>query len=119
MNIARVTPAGTKYLEHLPDGYDGFKEYPMIVFLAGQGERGSDINQVRKYGPPKLVDDNNRLVTGFIVISPQLETKHSDWGAEIQKELHGSRGLRSAARSGIQRHQVVEGQTQEGRPVLV
>jgi predicted peptidase len=62
------------YLLHLPSDYgkDAGKKYPVILFLHGAGERGDDVNLVKKHGPPKLVDGKTDLaVKDFIVISPQ------------------------------------------------
>ena len=67
--------AGTKpsihFLLHLPKSYgaDKVKKWPVIVFLHGSGERGSDINLVKVHGPPKLVEKDPEFP--FIVVSPQ------------------------------------------------
>ena len=44
--------------------------WPLLIFLHGSGERGTDINVVKKHGPPMLVEKNPAFP--FIVISPQL-----------------------------------------------
>jgi len=61
---------GCEYLLYLPKGY-GEKEqqWPMILFLHGAGERGSDLEIVKKHGPPKIV--KNKKDFPFIVVSPQ------------------------------------------------
>ena len=62
------------YLLYLPSDYgkEQSKKYPMILFLHGAGERGSDVNLVKKHGPPKLLDGKTDLaVKDFIVVSPQ------------------------------------------------
>ncbi|MBI5766822.1 MAG: prolyl oligopeptidase family serine peptidase [Verrucomicrobia bacterium] len=48
---------GYTYLLSLPDGYEasGTKTWPLIVFLHGSGERGSDPWKVAIHGPPKLI----------------------------------------------------------------
>ena len=62
--------AGLKYLLYLPKGYDkAKKKHPMILFLHGAGERGDNLNQVKKHGPPKLVEKGRDLA--FVVVSPQ------------------------------------------------
>ncbi len=67
---------GCEYLLYLPKGY-GEKEqrWPMILFLHGAGERGSDLDKVKKHGPPKLVEGGKDLP--FIVVSPQCP--EGDW----------------------------------------
>jgi len=59
------------YLLFLPEGYSdkADKQWPLILFLHGAGERGSDLNLLTKHGPPKLVKD--RPDFPFIVVSPQ------------------------------------------------
>jgi len=42
---------------------------PMIVFLHGAGERGTDIDLVKVHGPPKIVENDKDFP--FIVLSPQ------------------------------------------------
>ena len=62
------------YLLHLPADYgkEQGKKYPLILFLHGAGERGTDLNVVKKHGPPKLVDGKTQVpVADFIVVSPQ------------------------------------------------
>jgi predicted peptidase len=48
---------GYRYLLALPDGYksDEGRKWPLIVFLHGAGERGTDLETVKKHGPPKLI----------------------------------------------------------------
>src|SRR5438105_8007743 len=51
-----------EYLLFLPEGYDKNQEqkWPLMVFLHGAGERGTDINMVKKHGPPKLVESTKK-----------------------------------------------------------
>ena len=62
------------YLLYLPPDYEksADKKWPLIVFLHGSGERGSDVNDVKKHGPPKIVEKKDSPLAGrFIVVSPQ------------------------------------------------
>lgn len=67
-----VTRNGLPYLLFLPKGYNnsGSERWPLLIFLHGSGERGSDLNRVKANGPPKLVEADPAFP--FIVISPQL-----------------------------------------------
>jgi predicted peptidase len=58
------------YLVYLPVGYnqDKIKKWPLLLFLHGAGERGNDIELVKKHGPPKIVEEKDMP---FIVVSPQ------------------------------------------------
>ncbi len=58
------------YLLYLPEGYDGGADWPLLLFLHGAGERGSDLAQVAVHGPPRLLREGRALP--FIVASPQL-----------------------------------------------
>ncbi len=59
-----------QYLVYLPPGYDNNDmNWPLVLFLHGSGERGDDINLVKLYGPPLLVDQG--VDFPFILISPQ------------------------------------------------
>jgi predicted peptidase len=60
-----------KYLLYLPDAYEKDKEadYPFILFLHGGGEKGDDLNKVKRNGPPKILE--NKKDFPFIVVSPQ------------------------------------------------
>ncbi len=45
---------------------------PLLLFLHGAGERGDDLERVKVYGPPKMVEQGKDLP--FIVVSPQCPT---------------------------------------------
>jgi predicted peptidase len=56
----------------LPRAYSQRSErWPLLVFLHGSGERGTDLEQVKVHGPPKLVAAGTALP--LILVSPQLE----------------------------------------------
>lgn len=59
------------YLLFLPEGYDQQESWPLILFLHGAGERGDDLELVKKHGPPKIVETKKDLP--FIVVSPQCK----------------------------------------------
>ena len=70
-HIERKEVLDADYLLFLPDGYgaDSKKRWPLILFLHGAGERGSDVWNVAKHGPPKF--DTTATNFPFIVVSPQ------------------------------------------------
>jgi predicted peptidase len=59
------------YLLFLPKDYNAKlgKRWPLILFLHGAGERGTNVWLVAKHGPPKIVQQNPEFP--FIVVSPQ------------------------------------------------
>jgi poly(3-hydroxybutyrate) depolymerase len=58
-----------KYLLYLPKDYDHKASWPLLLFLHGAGERGDDLDLVKKHGPPKLIEAGKDFP--FIVVSPQ------------------------------------------------
>lgn len=77
---AQPAPAGGyQYLRFVPKGYnaDTTARWPVIIFLHGSGERGTDINLVKVHGPPKLVDNDPAFP--FITLSPQLPAEDENW----------------------------------------
>lgn len=57
------------YLLYLPPDYDDHGEFPVLVFLHGSGERGPDVERIKKFGPPKQIAQGEALP--FIVLCPQ------------------------------------------------
>lgn len=59
------------YLESLPADYasDPDKRWPLVIFLHGSGERGSDLKKVTKHGPTKMVEAGREFP--FVLLSPQ------------------------------------------------
>ncbi|HEY6895280.1 MAG TPA: malectin domain-containing carbohydrate-binding protein [Rhodanobacteraceae bacterium] len=61
----------------VPPGYDGSQAYPLILFLHGAGERGSD-NEAQlnnnANGAMRLLDDGNLALQPVFMIAPQCPT---------------------------------------------
>jgi predicted peptidase len=59
------------YLLFLPEGYSarGTNRWPLMLFLHGAGERGTNLQKVAVHGPPKLVKAQKDFP--FILVSPQ------------------------------------------------
>lgn len=69
------------YLLFLPEGYKkkDTNRWPLMLFLHGAGERGTNIEKVTVHGPPKLVKTKKDFP--FILVSPQCpdeETWHDE-----------------------------------------
>ncbi len=60
-----------RYLLYLPADYEANAgpKWPLVLFLHGAGERGSDLQKVAVHGPPKLVSQGRQFP--FILVSPQ------------------------------------------------
>jgi len=70
-NFQQTQKAAVKYLLFKPKGYDeaSAKRWPLMLFLHGAGERGSNVWKVATHGPPKNVAQNPDFP--FILVSPQ------------------------------------------------
>ena len=68
-SLERKQVLAADYLLSLPEGYgaDAAKKWPLILFLHGAGERGTNLWIVAKHGPPKI----DIAKKEFIVVSPQ------------------------------------------------
>lgn len=76
--------AKLNYLLFLPESYGkDDKQWPLIMFLHGSGESGSDLSLVKKHGPPKIVETKRDFP--FIVVSPQSARR--GWNADVLAAL--------------------------------
>ena len=67
------------HLLFLPEDYgEQEKDWPLMLFLHGAGERGNDLQKVKVHGPPKIVEKQKDFP--FIVVSPQCPG--GDWWDE-------------------------------------
>lgn len=75
----------TPYLLYLPQGYEAEpgKNWPLLLFLHGSGEMGTDIEKVKKHGPPKLIAEGKQFP--FIVVSPQASSR--GWQPDVLKAM--------------------------------
>ena len=66
--------AALNYLLFFPEGYkaNGDKKWPLMLFLHGAGERGTNVARVAVHGPPKIVKEKKDFP--FILLSPQCPT---------------------------------------------
>jgi predicted peptidase len=65
--VQRVT---ARYRLYLPPGYQpGTKRWPLVLFLHGAGERGTDLTALSRSGLTKLADSRT---FPFILVAPQV-----------------------------------------------
>lgn len=66
-----IRAVSLNYLLFLPKAYSasGKQKWPLLYFLHGAGERGTNVWKVATHGPPKLVRQQTDFP--FIVLSPQ------------------------------------------------
>ena len=79
-----TTTAKLDYLLSLPTDYGkSRKSWPLVLFLHGSGESGSDLAKVKTHGPPKLVETNGPFP--FILVSPQSSGR--GWNPDVLNAL--------------------------------
>jgi predicted peptidase len=67
------------YLLYLPEKYDVVNtSWPLMIFLHGMGERGTNLDLVKKNGPPMLIEKGEQFP--FIILSPQCP-EGQEWSA--------------------------------------
>jgi predicted peptidase len=76
-----VKQASLQYLVSVPDDYETSrgKRYPLLVFLHGSGERGTNLELLKVHGPLKLAAAGKKFP--FIVVAPQCPERRS-WDAD-------------------------------------
>ncbi len=72
------------YLLWLPADYtkEKNKTYPLLIFLHGSGERGENLELVKRHGPPSFVE--NRPDFPFITVSPQCD-EGAHWAFKVEE----------------------------------
>ncbi len=79
-----TTTAKLNYLLSLPTDYGkSRKAWPLVLFLHGAGESGSDLEKVKVHGPPKLVETKGPFP--FILVSPQSPGR--GWNPDVLNAL--------------------------------
>ena len=60
------------YLVYRPAQYDRENDtkWPLLLFLHGAGERGNNIELIKKHGMPKVLEDQTDFP--FVVVSPNV-----------------------------------------------
>ena len=83
---AASQPAGYHYLLFLPANYkkSAKQPWPVLVFLHGAGERGTDLNQVAVHGAPKVARTQPDFP--FILVAPQCPPDET-WSPAIVMAL--------------------------------
>lgn len=76
--------AKLEYLLSLPAEYEKSKKpWPLVLFLHGAGEAGSELSKVKVHGPPKIVEAKGPFP--FILVSPQCPGR--GWNPDVLNAL--------------------------------
>ncbi len=81
--LVRQVEVTLDYLLYLPGDYEKQDSWPLLVFLHGAGERGSDLNRVKAHGPAKQIEAGQELP--FVVVSPQCPA--GKWWPALDREV--------------------------------
>lgn len=85
--------AGSRYVIYVPDAYDGDRDWPLILFLHGRGEEGTDgWRQVAVGLGPAIMLAPQRWP--FIVVFPQKPADRQGWlehESRVMAELAATR----------------------------
>jgi predicted peptidase len=79
----RVTKVVTgDYLLYLPENYHAAKtdRFPLILFLHGFGERGSDLERMKVHGPFKEIAKGRKFP--FVIVAPQMPETETSWDTD-------------------------------------
>ena len=79
-----------RYLRYLPPGYDSdpAADWPLLLFLHGAGERGTNVEVVAANGPPMLIERGRDFPC--VVVSPQCTS--GSWDAAALEAFIGDLG---------------------------
>ncbi|WP_118196778.1 carboxylesterase family protein [Albibacterium indicum] len=76
-----------------PENFDKNKEYPVILFLHGAGERGNDNQKQLTHGAGLFLEKTNRKKYPAIVIFPQCPTDSYWSNVDIEADQNGKRSF--------------------------
>ncbi|HZL89739.1 MAG TPA: prolyl oligopeptidase family serine peptidase [Pirellulaceae bacterium] len=80
--------AEIKFLLFLPTAYGTPEKkdvkWPLLLFLHGGGERGDNLELVKRHGPPKIVEQKKDFP--FVTVSPQCPAE-KQWNADELAKL--------------------------------
>ena len=84
-SLSEKTSPFYNYLEYLPPGYRSKRKilWPLILFLHGAGERGNNLDIVKKVGLPPVL---KKYTIPFVVIAPQCGS-HDTWAVDDVKSF--------------------------------
>jgi predicted peptidase len=73
-----------RYLLYVPETYgkDRSVKWPLILYLHGYGERGTNLELLKKHPLPQTLETQKSFP--FIVVSPQLEDYYYAWDSRLE-----------------------------------
>ncbi len=86
-----------QYILAKPADLQQGEKLPLVVFLHGAGERGTDINDIKCLGIPKYLEEG--LPVRAIILAPQLFSRDIIWVTVIHELMELIRLIRDAEES--------------------
>ena len=84
MTSATPISIDINYLLYTPQGYENSEQkFPLILWLHGGDQAGSDVSLVRESGLPSMIEQGRHFL--FVVFSPQSPTKEFQFPIERVK----------------------------------
>lgn len=80
------------YLLAVPEDLKEDEKLPLIVFLHGAGERGTDPQKIKVHGVPRMID--NGLPVRAIVLAPQVPDEYQVWNSMREEAIELIRLIR-------------------------
>ena len=80
-----------KYLIYVPKEKPSSGEYPLLLFLHGRGESGTDLELVKKHGPPSFLNEDSDFpfLDRFLRNVKQWESLNFRRKITVQSEISG------------------------------
>ncbi|MDO5309002.1 MAG: dienelactone hydrolase family protein [Planctomycetia bacterium] len=81
--LSETQKEDVKYWAFCPKNDEAKSEqgYPLLLFLHGSGERGDDLELLKRYGPPRMLCNAETAETWpFFLVAPQCARNHN-WSA--------------------------------------
>ena len=79
-----------KYLLSVPEGKHDKNGWPLLLFLHGAGERGSDLEKVKVHGPPKLINKFPQLKNEIEFLDDKkkinLIQQAKEWSESLERD---------------------------------
>lgn len=75
------------YLFYMPREYFSgrYEKRPLVLFLHGKGERGKDLNLLKRQGLPKMIAAGSDFP--FFMISPQITEDKNEWPLDAVHDI--------------------------------
>lgn len=90
---SKLKPSVTmNYLLAVPEDIKSDEQLPMLVFLHGAGERGTDPQLIKTHGVPKMLDEG--LPVRAIILAPQVPDGRHVWNTLADETMELIRYVR-------------------------